>query len=88
MLEPWTNELTSSMLPDGICKRIADSTDPRCDLHCAREKQTGWGWNLRSIPDHKDQNGIKDQVAADLYKNFCGIQDRGVQGKCRTGRFI
>lgn len=29
-----------------ICKRIADSTDPRCDLHCAREKQTGWGWNL------------------------------------------
>lgn len=24
MLEPWTNELTSSMLPDGICKRIAE----------------------------------------------------------------
>ena len=45
-------------------------------------------WNLRSIPDHKDQNGIKDQVAADLYKNLCGIQDRGIQGKCRTGRFI
>ena len=22
MLEPWTNELTSSMLLDGICKRI------------------------------------------------------------------
>ena len=57
-----------------ICKRITDSTDPRCDLHCARKKQTGWGWNLRSIPDHKDQNGIKDQVAADLYKNLCGVQ--------------
>lgn len=24
MLEPWTNELTSFMLPDGICKRIAE----------------------------------------------------------------
>ncbi len=24
MLEPWTNELTSSMLPDGICKRISE----------------------------------------------------------------
>lgn len=24
MLEPWTKELTSSMLPDGICKKIAE----------------------------------------------------------------
>lgn len=24
MLETWTNELTSSVLPDGICKRIAE----------------------------------------------------------------
>lgn len=24
MLEPWTRELTSSMLPDGICKIIAE----------------------------------------------------------------
>ncbi len=24
MLEPWTKELTSSMLPDGICKSIAE----------------------------------------------------------------
>ena len=24
MLEPWTRDLTSSMLPDGICKKIAD----------------------------------------------------------------
>ncbi|MCI8914409.1 MAG: hypothetical protein HFF38_09850 [Lawsonibacter sp.] len=23
-MEPWTNELTSSILPDGICKRIAE----------------------------------------------------------------
>lgn len=24
MLEPWTKDLTSSMLPDGICKSIAE----------------------------------------------------------------
>lgn len=24
MLEPWTKELTSSVLPDGICKSIAE----------------------------------------------------------------
>ena len=24
MLEPWTKELTSSMLPDGVCKSIAE----------------------------------------------------------------
>lgn len=24
MLEPWTKELTSSVLPDGICKKIAE----------------------------------------------------------------
>ena len=24
MLEPWTKELTSYMLPDGICKKIAE----------------------------------------------------------------
>lgn len=24
MLESWTKELTSSMLPDGVCKRIAE----------------------------------------------------------------
>ncbi len=24
MLEPWANELTYSMMPDGVCKRIAE----------------------------------------------------------------
>ena len=81
MLEPWTNELTSSMLPDGICKRIAEEIGadnlggstfymPQAEsiLRPLRNQKIKEAYNGYNIPELAERYGVTQRLVQEIVR--------------------